>query len=438
MYHELKERIHSMSISPIFIPAAAIAGFGFAQIAQAQESPRASVAGEQAAAASKKGERPAGYNLRSGPFSFQVQTELSLEYNDNVFNANQFVRDDFILSPSANIRAFWPITELNALTFDLGLSYDYYFRYTDLNSDLPFISPGSAVALNVFVGDFRIELHERFSYQESLNTYSYDSPGGEIPNLADTARFERFQNIVGTTVDWDLHDLILTFGYDHENYVPTGKTTYQYLERASELFRLKAAFLTSPELRPGLEIKGAIHNYADDASSTQMGDNWRAGAGPCLDWTISPYLTLEAGAGFEAIRVDEPAAQYEDQDTWYAYGRVNHRMNPWFTHSLSLEHGNEPGYNALNIERTTIRYTTSVAAIRNVRLGTVLGVSFGQEGTGGSEEDFTYYQAILRVSYQFGERWQTVLDYSFLDHSSDIESWDYDQNRVTIGVQYRL
>jgi len=426
-----------LNSSPVRFALSFAAMAGLTSAPHAQETPRASTAGEQAAQRFRQREVPAGYNLRARPFAFEIRTGLSLEYNDNIFHEDQFVRDDFILRPSANVRAYWPITELNALNFDLGIGYDYYFHHTSLNSDLPLISPNSALSINLFVGDFRIEFHERFSYQESLNTYSYDYQAGEVLNIDDIARFERFQNTVGTTIRWDLNEAILAFGYDHENFLPQ-TAAYDYLERASELFTLRADLLASPQLKPGLEIKGSLHDYANDAQGSRMGDHWRAGIGPSIDWTISQYLHFRAGAGYEAIRVDDPASQYDDEDTWYAYARLHHRMNPWFTHWLDFRHGNDPGYNALNIERTSIDYTTSWAAFRNIGLGTVLGVSLGQEGYGASKEDFTYYRAILRVSYQLGERWRSTLDYSLLNNSSDLAGRDYDQNRVTIGIEYRL
>ena len=48
--------------------------------------------------------------------------------------------------------------------------------------------------------------------------------------------------------------MVLSFGYDHENFIST-LSTLDYLTRSSELLSLDAAFVLGPEFRSGLEAR---------------------------------------------------------------------------------------------------------------------------------------------------------------------------------------
>src|SRR5439155_14718795 len=120
------------------------------------------------------------------------------------------------------------MTELNALRLSLGLSYEWYLKNRALNADAPLVNPGSELAFNVFAGDFHFQLRERFSYQESLFFNSFSGDNTRFYNFNDVGTFSRLNNEAGLDVDWDLNKVVMSAGYNHENFIST-TSAFDYL-----------------------------------------------------------------------------------------------------------------------------------------------------------------------------------------------------------------
>src|SRR5262249_1095568 len=179
------------------------------------------------------------YNIHFGQIRFQTQARLGVAYTDNVFLSGVNKKDDFIFTPEIDLAALMPIGRFNSLRLSVGLSYEWFAKNHSLNSDLPLVNPDSELAFYIFVGDFRIKLHEKFTYQQTLVFDDQVVNQVRLYNFNDVARFDRMDNFVGATVDWDLNKVLLTGTYDHENFVST-TDRFKYLNRASELFALTA------------------------------------------------------------------------------------------------------------------------------------------------------------------------------------------------------
>src|SRR6266481_5710788 len=180
------------------------------------------------------------YNLLLGPVRFRFSATFGVEYNDNINLSDEGTavivtptgpvllrsqkEDDVILRPAINIDAISPITQLNTLRLDLGLSYAIYVQHSNADPNGVLISPGSQLAFDVFVGDFRINIHDRPSLQQD------PIAEGALSNVVDYGRFE---NTAGVSVLWDLNKAVLTLGYDHYNYVST-VSDFDYLNRNAE------------------------------------------------------------------------------------------------------------------------------------------------------------------------------------------------------------
>jgi hypothetical protein len=158
---------------------------------RAQDAVRPSLAGEAAAEARRQSIQDIPYNLLAGPVRFRFSITTGIEYNDNINLAGENKQDDFIIRPQFNIAAIWPVTQLNTLRLDLGIGYAFYLDNTNDNTNNILISPGSQIAFDIFVGDFRINLHDRFSLQQD--------PTDEIQlsNVVDYGRFENTAGVLG-------------------------------------------------------------------------------------------------------------------------------------------------------------------------------------------------------------------------------------------------
>ena len=93
-----------------------------------------------------------------------------------------------------------------------GLGYAFYIDHPDRDTNGILLSPGSQIAFDIFIGDFRINFHDRFSLQQD--------PIDEL-QLSNVVDYGRFENTAGVSVMWDLNKAVLTLGYDHYTYIST-------------------------------------------------------------------------------------------------------------------------------------------------------------------------------------------------------------------------
>jgi hypothetical protein len=129
---------------------------------------------------------------------------------------------------------------LNTLVLDAGVGYAKYLDNSDL--DRLYVRPGTQLSFDIYSGDFRINLHDRLEIRQE--TY-------QNPLVAGTGDYQRLENTAGVAVDWDLNELILTAGYDHETYVNLGDDAGP-MAAPNPLFA-RAGWLVSPTVTAGFE-----------------------------------------------------------------------------------------------------------------------------------------------------------------------------------------
>jgi hypothetical protein len=398
-----------------------------------------SLTGESSAEAAKKQELIRDYNLRWGPVSFQVLSSFHAEFTDNALNSGVTRSSDEILRPEVKLNSYWPVTDLNALTLSLGVNYEYYVKNTALNSPTPLISPGSEVAFLLYIKNLRFRFHERFSYLESLYYGATISDTGQLINLNNIGVFGRFDNFAGFTADWDLGALVLSLGYDHENFIST-LSTLDYLTRASELLSLNAEFVLGPQFRFGLESKASSNAYETE----QLQDHWRARLGPFVEISPDSFVSVRAGGGYETVLIPRSTAGLETDSTpYYGYARMTHTVNDWLSYSLSVAHENQLGWNTANLQTTYAGLSSSWRFIDKVELTPSFNYGLGKESGPNYagilyRENYNYFQASLRMVYRLGERWTADLQYAYFRKDSDVAVNTFYRNRINAGVTYRF
>ena len=398
--------------------------------ADAQE--RESLSGEQAAQALKESAQAQAqeYNMHYGPVAFQIGAGLHFSYVDNAFYSQTNRLDDFVINPELNLGAFMQVSELNTVKLSLGVGYEYYVKNSTLNANAPMVNPDSELAFNLFAGNFHIRMHEKFSYQETL--FINTTPNGQdlLFNFNNVGTFSRWDNLAGFNVDWDLDKIILSAGYDHENFVST-TASFDYLSRASDLFNTSASFLLGDQAKVGLESLAGLHNYDSEAV---LDDHWQARVGPFVEVKLPEKVNLRIGGGYDTAQYDAAGAG-SDFETYYAYGRVSQETR-FFTHSLSAGHEHLLGDNANNLETTYVRYSIESPAFEHITLGANASVHVDKEFGGAFLENYTYYVAGFTAGYQIHKYWRADLGYEFMIKESDLPDRDFYRNRVTVGVTF--
>ncbi len=400
-----------------------------ASIARSQDVVRPSLAGEVAAEARRQDIEHIPYNLLMGPIRFRVSATLGVEYNDNINLAEVNTQEDVIIRPQVNVNAIWPVTQLNTLRLDLGLGYAFYIDHSNADTSGVLISPGSQLAFDIFIGDFRINFHERPSLQQD--------PIAELA-LSNVVDYGRFENTVGVSVLWDLNKAVVTLGYDHYTYIST-TSTFNYLDRNAEELSGNVDFAVSSTTNVGLESY-AVFNYYDQ---NVLNDSTDYAIGAFAETQLTNYLKVRVAGGYQWISFNNggvvSTGPFHDSgklSDYYANILISHRINPAVVQSLSAGHESQLGVNSNYITLNYIRHTVSWNIIRNTLLSTEFFYEDADESGGFIREHLHRFGGAIAVGYQLTPHITLGLRYQYTQKDSNVPLRDYTQNRVSLDGTY--
>lgn len=422
----------------------------------AQDAIRPSLAGEASAEARRQEIDRIPYNLLLGPIRFRVSATAGVEYNDNINVAEVGKQDDFIFRPQVNFDALWPVTQLNTLRFDIGLGYALYASHSEYNTNGILLAPGSQLAFDIFVSDFRINFHDRFSLEQD--------PIGEA-GLSNVADYGRFQNTAGVSVLWDLNKAVLTFGYDHYNFIAT-TGDFSYLDRNAEQLTASLSFALTSTTGVGLETSYVFNRYDESL----LNDSNTFTAGGFIETQITNYVKVRLAGGYQTISFDNSnvdigpfdnpflAQQYinfnggtldgnfvrfndsRDLNDYYINLLISHRINSAITQRLSFGHESQLGVNSNYITLNYVRHTASWNIINKTLLSTELFYEDADESGGflnnGEGEHLQRYGGALTLGYQLTRHVTLGARYQYTQKQSDVVLRDYHQNRVSLDGTY--
>jgi hypothetical protein len=425
-------------------------------ILRAQDAVRPSLAGEASAEARRQEIDKIPYNLEVGPIKFRFSATMGVEYNDNINLAEDASyafpsplgpitirtqpQEDIILHPQINLDALWPVTQLNTLRLDLGIGYSFYMDHSSYNTTAILISPGSQLAFDVFVGDFRINLHDRFSIQQD--------PIDEIA-LSNVADYGRFENLAGISVLWDLNQAVVTLGYDHYNFIAMNDR-FNYLDRAAEIFSGTIGFTPTSTMTVGLE-GNVVDTYYD---KNILNDSWTYSGGLFLETQLTSYLKLRVAGGYQAIDFDNTGIVNDahDLNDYYANLLISHRINSVISHSLSIGHESQLGVNSNYVKLNYVRHTSNWNVFYHTLLSTELFYEDAEDSGGQGTlflpipgvpninpfvaEHVHRYGGALSLGYQLTPHVTLGFRYQYTQKDSDQPLRDYRQNRVSLDGTY--
>jgi hypothetical protein len=432
-------------------PKTSAKGIGFALLASlvcaapfahAQDAVRPSLAGEAAAEARRQSTDRIPYNLLVGPVRFRFSATAGIEYNDNINVADVETQEDFIFRPQVNFNALWPITQLNTLRFDIGVGYGFYLDHSEYNTNGILLSPGSQLSFDIFVSDFRINFHDRFSLEQD--------PIGE-PGLSNVADYGRFQNTAGVSVLWDLNKAVVTFGYDHYNFIATNDD-FEYLDRNSEILMATVSVAATSTTGVGLESSYVFNRYQQDL----LNDSNTFSIGAFVETQITSFLKLRVAGGYQTISFDGDDVVlgpfppgflpngatfqvFEDQadaDDFYVNLLLSHRINASITHSLSAGHESQLGVNSNFIKLNYVRHTATWNIVNKTLLSTEVFYEDAEDSGGFIDEHLHRYGGALSLGYQLTRHVTLGARYQYTAKDSDVEFRDYRQNRVSLDGTY--
>lgn len=380
-----------------------------------------STASAQAAEARRRANTTVGYyNLKLGPTAWRFAADMGLEYNSNV----RYTEDgegDFITRPGIDARVMWPVTEKNSLNLDIAAGYSFYTQDSDLSRW--YITPGSALSFDVYVGDFTISLHDRFAIQQD----SYQDPtvaGGD---------FAQFENAAGISAIWDLNKLKLRGGYDHINFMKISGEANRP-DGQQEVFYLQAGAELQPGSLTGIETGGALVDY--DAEQLAVSDGFQWNAGLFHEAPITEYISFRGSAGFTAFDPDGGTnSMVEDFSGFYAQLALRHRLNQYLEYTLSGGRSVNFAFYGGTVDMYSARWTGNWRVIHKVNLTTGLEYSHGEQLYRFGEV-FDQYGGDFTVSRGITEKLTAGLNYRVYFRESDAENRDYTVHMVGLNLRY--
>jgi hypothetical protein len=416
----------------------------------AQELPRPSMAQQD-----KKVALPTTYNMKAGPVLLNFTGSLESDYEDNIGLTNSGAKSDFLLTPEVGIEAQWPISEVNTLTLSTSLGYTKYMIHPQFDTSHILVAPDSDLSFDIYTGDFKINVHDSFSYQQD--------PVDEAA-LSGIVNFNRFENIAGVGVLWDLNKVILNLTYDHIDFVSTGLQTVTganlndpgALNFSADQVSLSGELHVSSTLIGGLEASASEREYQDfDGEYTQLS------AGPFIKLQITDHIKLEASGGYQYIGSPASNADYSNQyyyngttnngtiepgtdggnseNSYYFNVTLDHEVNKYFLQRLSLGHELELGLLAEESDDSYINYSASWHVNSRLNIALTLGYQDISE-IGGlvGVSSFDFFSAGVQANFPVTKSISGSLIYQFSDKMAEESDQSYEQNRVGLLLTYHF
>lgn len=396
----------------------------FLPTAQAQDAVRPSLAGEIAAESRRQDIENIPYNLMTGPIKYRLSATLGFEYNDNINLSENSPESDVIIHPQVDINAIWPVTALNTLRLDIGLGYAFYLSHSEQNTNGTLLAPHSQLAFDLFIGDFRINFHDRFSLQQD--------PIDQI-QVSNAVDYGRFENYAGVSVVWDLNKAVATLSYDHYLFLATN-TDFDYLDRNAEQLTGSLAFTLTTTTSAGFETS-FVYTYYDQ---NVLNDSRALTAGVFVESQLTNYLKFRVAGGYQLLDFDNTGSVFDSHslDDYYANILISHRLNAYITQTLSAGHESQLGVNSNSIELNYIRHTVNWNIIRNTILQTEVFYEDADDSGGFLNEHLHRFGGALTVAYQLTPHVTVGLRYQYTQKDSDVPDRSYAQNRVSLGATY--
>lgn len=384
------------------------------------------MAGDAAVEARRIQQENSAYTLKSGDFRLLANAGLGVDWSDNVNLSKNGAGDDVILRPTLGLAASYPLTQRNLLLLNVTFGYNKYFNHDELSTW--YVQSGSEVSFDVYVKDFWINLHDRFSYiQDSAREAA----------IANTGSYGNFQNTAGLLGTWDLQDVTLSLGYDHQNYITTSGQ-FDYTDHASEMVVTRAGLRVHPRLTVGVE--GTVSFTAYDQRI--LNDNTGYSAGVYGEWRPGPYLSVEPKFGytFYDFRQTSLVVPAKDLNAWYADLTLRHDATEYLSYTLSLGHELRLGIQSDAIDDWYVRPGITWKVLKRVSVQTGLFYEHGKQSggrvAGFVEDNYDWYGGNIGLNYSLLKNLSASLNYRVTLRSSNVASRDYTQNMIGLQVSY--
>jgi hypothetical protein len=301
---------------------------------------------------------------------------------------------------------------------------------------------------DIFVGNFVINLHDRFSVQQD--------PVGE-PTLSNVAEFGRFLNTAGVTVFWNASSTFtLTGSYDHTDFITTNGE-FDFADYAQDQVSLSSRIIFQDNLWGGIEAGAASTRYR----TGEKGDAVTSHVGIYGETILSQYTRIRLAGGaqfqqfdggsneriellpntiaqFEDISAEDEFENVDDSDdvSFYWNLEISNRLGRYVTQTLTAGNESQLAITAQRAEFFFARYTVDWRANSLITLSGNLFFEDGEEYGARNPEEFRRVGGGVSTSFQVSRKLSAGLGYQFVHKDSSLERQSYYSNRVFLQLGY--
>jgi hypothetical protein len=367
------------------------------------------------------------YNLKLGQMELRMDASVNSSFNDNI-NIAKFGRQaDFYTTPMLGFNLLWQPTEANTFHFNLGIGYQAYLEHSQYNGLVVAPNDASQLEYNIFVGDFKINAHDTFSYQQDPLA---------VGQLSNTAQFSRFINTAGVGVDWDLNQIIVSLDYDHTN-IWVFQTDYEYLDNVSDTVSPQVSIKVSPTITAGVSTSFTDTRYRGDIQNDSVGGT----VGPFVTAQLTDNLSVHAAAGGTFTNYDSGGLNGDSSTknyTYYANAGISHRINDDITETLTFGRETIPGLTSNYSDRVYANYGNSWLITPTLTLQTGLWWENLQDSNAYFRETSNRYGINLGFSHSITDKLSLSLGYQYVLKVANPSNEGYYQDLVTLGLAYQF
>jgi len=404
--------------------------------APAQEALQNSIAGEAAATSrneAMQSQQPENYTFKKGDFQMLVLPSLGFDWNDNVNLSKTNVWQDYIVKPAVGITASYPFSERNLLYLDFSIGYDRYLEHPQLSTFDLNSNSKTGLSFDIGIKDVTTSLHDWISYSQDSS---------QNATVANTPSYGTFENTAGLSSTWDLNQVTLSAGYDHENVLATS-SQFDDVNHASEMLFARAALQVHPKVTVGLESSANFTAY--DQRALNNSDTYSVG--PYVEFRPGDYFTLTVRGGYSINQFQNTSTniQTANQDSWYGSVNISHQPTDFISYSLDAGREIQSSAQSDLVEDWYVRPNITWKIIRGLDFNTSISYEHGNQGVGsvgslpGSPNGkFDWYNFGLSLQHPLTSRLTLGLNYRLTLRTSATPNDGYTQNMVGLLITYHL
>ena len=375
-----------------------------------------------------------GKNVKAGPVTMDLTSNVSLEYNDNINASGTNGLEDIILVAGMDLSGNWDISRINSVSFNLGAEYLKYFDHPELSSNNNFLilSPDTELSFKIVVKGIEFNFYDKLSYStDPTDSVLVDPDTGEVSY--DILSYNRFENKLGIDSEWDLNQLQFTFGLYRSDIAPQD-VEFDFTDRTQNTVHYSGGLKYAANFMFGLEGTYFTTEYMDDFQNGSDGTT----IGPFVNWQISRFISLALHTNWTNIDFDNTGDNSDNSNTStlnYSLS-LNHVFNRNYSHSFNLSRTTFLGFIANTTTVDNFGYSFVLDAIRNTRVTGHFAYENAEDSGGLSPESSDRFIFETSLGYKFTPNLSWRLRYNFVSKESNIMERIYNQNKLNFGISY--